>query len=250
MKYTRAPLSEVIIGVSFKEAKFALLDVFSIQSLLKDEFPRVDIRPPLADESLSEHRLNTELNPESTGPFLLRLRDDSKKWLCQIQRNKLYVNWVRSDIEEVGQYVGFEKVLGRFEALFKVVQSKVLEITFGDVSYFEVAYHDRLEWELYISSISELSKIINFQPPRISIENGFNNVMSRYTFHEPSLGGYGVLSISTDTSPKPSQVLKLETGIRGKLENVSRLEWFRKANERQVQFFEEIFKPEILRKWQ
>ena len=250
MKYTKAPVSEVIIGVSFKEAKFALLDVFSIQSALKDEFPRVDIRPPLADESLSEHRLNAELNPDHTGPFSLRLRDDSMKWLYQIQRNKLYVNWIRSDIEEVGQYVGFDKILRRFEALCQLIQSEVPEITFDDVSYFDVTYHDRLEWESYISNISELSEIMNFQPPRISIENGFNNVMSRYTFHEPSLGGYGVLSMNTDTSPKSSQILKVETGIRGKIKNVSRLEWLHKANERQVQFFEEIFKPEILRKWQ
>ena len=124
MKYTKAPVSEVIIGLTFKEAKFSLLDIFFIQSVLKDEFPSVDVRPPLPDDSLSAYRLNTELNPVNTGPFLLRLRDDKQKWLYQLQRNKLYVNWVRSDIEEVGQCVGFDEILSRFEALCEIAQLK------------------------------------------------------------------------------------------------------------------------------
>lgn len=249
MKYKKAPVSEVILGATFKVAKLELAHVFGAQALLRDTYPQMEVRPPLANEVLSEYRLNTEINPENTGPFLLRMRSGDLRWLVQIQRNKLYLNWVRPDTEKVGNYVGFETVFGAFQSLCDVVGKVSENFAVAEVQYFEVTYHDRLEWQSYVENLSDLPEIMNFQPPQIGAPQGFNNVFSKYTFQEPDVGGYGVLSVSTDTSPKSVQILKFETSLRGRLDDVSYDKWMHRANEKQVEFFENMFVQETLDRW-
>jgi uncharacterized protein (TIGR04255 family) len=156
---------------------------------------------------------------------------------------------VRPDTEEVGNYVGFESVFAAFQHLCDVVAQVSEGFAVADVQYFDVTYHDRLEWQSYVENLSDLPKIMRFQPPQIGTLQGFNNVFSKYTFQQPDLGGYGILAISTDTSPKSVQILKLETSLRGRLDDVGHEKWMHHANQKQVRFFENIFAKEILDRW-
>ena len=71
MKYKHAPVSEVIIGVTFENPIMNVNRLFRVQNALSDDMPVTEICPPLANESLVEFRLNTEIEPQKAGPFLL-----------------------------------------------------------------------------------------------------------------------------------------------------------------------------------
>ena len=113
-KYPKAPVSEVIFGVTFSEARRSIRELFDAQKALSDEYPRVEIRPPLVDETMSGFQITQELNPERMGSILIRLRSDDDHWMCQVQTNKIYLNWIRPDHEPVGNYPGFTAVYRRF----------------------------------------------------------------------------------------------------------------------------------------
>lgn len=248
-KYGSAPVSEVIIGVTFSAATFELPTILAAQRELSGAMPIADIEPPLADGSLHNFSLNTELDPSKTGPLRLRLRSEDRKWLYQIQRNKLYVNWIRSDTEEVGHYVGFNAVLHRFLSLCKSMRVEESTLVQPQVKYFDVTYQDRIETHNYIKSISNLSTILNTEPPRIELPNGFNNIFSKFTYHLPDLGGHGILSINSATSIKETQVLKVENLARGIIEDSSFSDWIDKAHAFQLKIFEQLFSEEVLKKW-
>lgn len=246
MKYIHAPVSEVIIGVTFAESAINVSNLFQAQHKLSELFPLSEIRPPIANESLVEFRLSTELLPEQTGPMLIRMRSKDKKWLCQIQKNKVYLNWIRSDVEDVGSYVGFTNILKEFT---KVISILGLDFKDCKIKYYDLTYHDRLEWQDYVGSISDLTKIMKFCPPAIDTPEGFNNFFTKYTYHFPDLGGFGILSINTDTSAKGQQVIKFENIIRGYAKEMAFDAWIEEAHKAQFQFFEQMFTEETLSKW-
>ena len=243
-------MSEVIIGATFNGPRLSIDEVFKAERDLSPDYPNVEALPPMADEQLVEFHISAELDPSRTGPFLLRARSADSKWLCQVQRNKIYMNWVRLDIEAPGNYVGFSKVVERFTSICAKVGVDVDILSERDIRYYDVTYHDRIEWQDYVKSISELEKIMNYCPPRVSTPEGFNNIFSRYTFHIRELGGYGILSINTETSPTGNQVLKFENVARGVLPGKTFGEWIKSANEQQVNYFEGIFRKETLHRWQ
>jgi len=74
MKYSKAPVSEVIVGVTFETPLLYLNQIFAAQNRLQQEFPVTEIRPPLVNESLVGFKLSHEIDPSHTGPFLLRMR--------------------------------------------------------------------------------------------------------------------------------------------------------------------------------
>jgi uncharacterized protein (TIGR04255 family) len=247
MKYKKAPVSEVIIGITFNSPVFSSKDIFDAQPKITQNYPIIEIRPPLADEELIDYKLTQGIDPAKTGPILIRFRSDDRKWLCQLQNNKIYLNWIRTDYEEVGHYVGFSTVFENFKEL-----TSKLNYTIGEdknIKYYDLTYHDRIEWRKYIKNISELSKIINMETPRINTPEGFNNVFSNYTYHVKELGGYGKLSISTDTAPNGSQILKFENLLRGFLPDKSFDTWISIAHKMQFDYFESIFKEDLLEKW-
>jgi uncharacterized protein (TIGR04255 family) len=248
-KYSKAPVSEVILGVTFAGAELDTDIVFLAQTRLAEKYTTTEIRPPLASESMVDFRLATEMEPHNTGPFLLRMRTPDHRWLCQIQKNKIYLNWIRSDEEPVGHYVGFTAILAEF--LFLCAQLGVTEESMETprVSYFDLTYHDRVEWQSYVDDVSDLERIMNFRPPFIGGDHRFNNVFSRYTHHIPQLGGYGILSMNTDTSPQSTQLLKFENSARGVVTGLGVREWMDRANAFQVESFEHLFKKELLDKW-
>ncbi len=98
------------------------------------------------------------------------------------------------------------------------------------VSYSDVTYHDRVEWEKYVDDVSDLERIMNFRPPFIGADHRFNNVFSRYTHHIAQLGGYGILSMNTDTSPQSTQLLRSENSARGVVPGLGVRDWMDRAN--------------------
>jgi uncharacterized protein (TIGR04255 family) len=248
-RYPKAPVSEVIFGVTFSEKRLSIRDLFDGQQALSDKYPRVEIRPPLVDEWMSGFQITQELNPDRTGAVLIRLRSDDDNWMCQIQVNKVYLNWIRPDHEPVGNYPGYTAVYRKFGDLLNALSLGFSEFTSDSVKYYDLTYHDRLEWQEYIDSLSDAYKIMRFRPPEIETPEGLNNSFSRYTYSYDSLGGYGIFAVNTATAATGKQVLQLESTLRGITPHQSSDAWFNAAHMVQYDHFSRIFTPEILEQW-
>ena len=246
--YKYAPVSEVIFGASFKNQIIDLNSVFELRQIFKKEFPIVELQNPLSDVFLKENKLVNQVDVDKVGPFRLRLRSEKSTWLIQIQFNKFYLNWIRKDSDEVGNYPGYSDIKTKFKEYLKLYLRYSITDN-RDLTYFELTYHDRLKWQEYIDSLSELDKILNISAPNIQTERPFNNVLNKYTYHIPSLEGYGVLNLNTNSSLENQQILKFEKQLRGSDSFTNLDKWFDKAHEKQLDAFNNTFKESILESW-
>ena len=247
MEYTKAPVSEVILGITYGNNKMPVDKLFQISSMFSEEFPDVEICPPLILEELNGFRLQSMVMDIGAGPFLVRRRTNNAKWLLQVQSNKIYLNWIRKDDEPAGAYVGFSKVKGRFVAILEKI-SGFVDVTI-DHSLYELSYHDRIEWQDIISDISEINTIMNVAPPPKFSTEGYKNLFSRYTYPASDIGGYGLLGINTDTSVSQKQVLRFESNLRGFISQKTFDEWMTIAHQKQLLIFENCFNEKLRDSW-
>ena len=249
--YPNAPVSEVIFGVTFLEKRLSISRLFDARQALSDKYPRVEIRPPIADEWMSGFQIAQELNQERTGTVLIRLRSEDGNWMCQLQGNKVYFNWIRLDREPVGNYPGYNIIYGRFRETLNALRLDSSNLTHNSVRYFDLSYHDRLKWQEYINSLSDTHKIMRFKPPEIKTPEGLNNSFSRFTYSYDPLGGYGIFAVNTATqaAAEGKQVLQLESTLRGITPHQSLDDWFSAAHKLQYDHFKGFFTAETLAKW-
>jgi uncharacterized protein (TIGR04255 family) len=247
-EYKHAPVSEVILGITFKQKVIDVEALLDLHQLFKEDFSIIEFSNPLADVHLKGFKIVNEIEPDNTGPFRLRLRDSNSKWLLQIQLNKFYLNWIRKDTAEVGNYPGYEKIKKKFkEHLFEYLKRS--DTPNREVDYYDLTYQDRLFWQDYIDSLGDINKIINLKPPKLETGEGFNNVNSRYTYHVPALNGYGILKVDSNTSVENKQVLKFEEILRGEEHFDNLGNWFNNAHQKQLTAFKNTFRKKILEKW-
>jgi len=247
--YKNAPVSEVIFGITYNQPVISLEILFSIYSDLKEKYPIIEILPPIADTNLEEFKLTEIINPKTSGHFLLRLKSQDYHWLFQLQRNKVYFNWIRPDTKKPGGYPGYALIENEFIDIIKILDENYRVDTLNNVKYFDLTYHDRVEWQEYINSINDINEILNFNLPKISNKNGLNNIFSKYTYPEEMLGGHGVLNINTGTSISDKQLMNFENVLRGYKANLDQRSWFELAHKKQVEQFQYIFNKNILNKW-
>jgi uncharacterized protein (TIGR04255 family) len=247
MKYSKAPVSEVILGITYGANIMTVDKLIQISYMFAMEFPNVEICPPLVLEELNGFRLQTMVADMGAGPFLVRRRTGDAKWLLQMQSNRIYLNWIRKDDEPVGEYAGFSKIKGYFDAIFNKI-SGVADVKTNHALY-ELSYHDRIEWQDIISDISEINTIMNVaSPPKFS-EESYNNLFSRYTYPASDIGGYGLLGINTDTSVSQKQVIRFESNLRGIIPHKTFDEWIALAHQKQLSIFENCFNEKLKDSW-
>ena len=237
--------------MTFSEERLSIKDLFDAQQALSDRYPRVEIRPPIADEWMSGFQITQDLNRDRTGTVLIRLRSEDGNWMCQLQGNKVYFNWIRPDSEPVGNYPGYTTIYGRFREALNVMKLDSSDLTQNSVRYFDHSYHDRLEWQEYIDNLSDTHKIMRFKPPEIETPEGLNNSFSRFTYSYDPLGGYGIFAVNTATqaAAEGKQILQLESTLRGINPHQSLDDWFSAAHKVQYDHFSGIFTAETLAKW-
>jgi len=247
MNYSKAPVSEVILGITYAVNKIPVDKLFLINSIFSTEYAIVEIHPPLVLEELNGFRLQPMFADIGAGPFLVRRRTGDTKWLLQIQSNKIYLNWIRKDDEPVGAYPGFLKIKDVFTGILAKI-SEVVDVK-TDHSLYELTYHDRVEWQDIISDLSEINTIMNVaSPPKFS-EEGYNNLFSRYTYYDSVIGGYGFLGINTDTSIEQKQVIRVESNLRGIIRQKTFDEWMTIAHQKQHLIFESCFNEKLRNLW-
>ncbi len=252
VKYSQAPISEVICGLTFSNNIFERNHaIYDIISYLKQEYPVLETVQPLADEFLEDYRLLTSISSQE-GPFLQRLRKQDNKWLAQIQFNKLYYNWIRRDNQSVGEYPGFTYIFNEFKKILeKTVSYTGVSVSgiHSQIKHYSLLYQDRVMWQDHIDDLAKIDKILKISIPSISYAT--NNLFSRYTLPLSEIDGYADLRINTaaSTIEQNRQMLIIQVEIKSKAERFEIDEWFNKAHELQIDFFEQIFQPNILSQW-
>lgn len=248
MKYSKAPISEVIMGVTYTRNKIPV-DFILKNALFSEEFPIIELVQPLSLEILNGFQVRPNYDPNS-GPYLVRKWSNDRKWLLQIQANMLFLNWIRLDTEAVGNYKGFSSVKDKFLSIMAALEDVMKVHLRSDIVLCDLTYHDRVKWQSEISDLSEIAKIMNLNTPPKFSEHGYNNIFSRYTFHDFELNGFGLININTDTANDGGQLIKLESNLRGRCKINGDIEtWFEQAHTKQLGIFERIFTEEIKTKW-
>jgi len=248
MKYSKAPISEVIIGVTYKNNKIPI-DFFLKNALFSEEFPTTELVQPLFLEMLNGFQVRQNYDTNS-GPFLVRKWSNDSKWLLQIQANMIFLNWIRLDTEPVGTYCGFPFISDKFFSIIATLEDVMKIQLHNDITLCDLTYHDRVKWQSEISDLSEIAKIMNINTPPKFSEHGYNNIFSRYTFHDFILNGFGLININTDTANDGEQIIKIESNLRGKCAiNGDIQAWFEQAHTKQINIFEQLFTKEIKEKW-
>lgn len=249
MKYLKAPVSEVIFGINYSKQKMSTDDIFFLNTIFKDNFPLLEILPPLVVEDLNGFQLTQNLDPSISGPFLLRRRSIDNKWLLQIQSNRIYLNWIRNDSEPVGNYLGYSPIFSQFQEILDSLTKAFNFRVFDDIELLDLSYHDRIDWHEYLTELSKISELINISTPPIFSEEGYNNVFSKYSFLDSEINGFGLISINTASSMTGKQIIKVESNLRGKLINMSAVEWFQIAHKKQNYIFDKLFTQKIKDQW-
>lgn len=245
-EFKNAPVSEVVIGVTFKKKVINLEQVFDFSALFRDKYPVLELKNTLANQKLVEFKHITEIDDDKAGPFRLFQRSVEGDYLLQYQSNKLLFNWIRKDNVDVGGYPGFSSIKSKFEEILEGFLDFIGSEE--EVDYFELTYQDRILWQDYISNLSDIKDIFNVQPPLVSTEL-INNISSQYTYKIPDLNGYALLELRSASTIEEKQILKFQYTVRGSAELSERDNWFHNSHGQQIKIFREIFNSEILEKW-
>jgi uncharacterized protein (TIGR04255 family) len=173
MKYSKAPISEVIIGINYRNARIPV-DTILNSALFSEEFPTIEIARPLILEMLQGFQIQLHLE-QNTAPFLVRRRAKDLKWLLQIQNNMIYLNWIRLDTEPVGTYAGFSMIKNKFLSILSKIENIAPVHLRDDIALCDLTYHDRVKWQSEIAELSQINQIMNIgSPPKFS-DHGYNN---------------------------------------------------------------------------
>jgi len=253
IKYKSAPVSEVIFGVTFKNA-LLLRDNFYLKLLssLVDHYPGYSVHGPMFNEELTSYQNNLSSNPMVTGPLLYRLRSQDTSWLVQVQLNKLYLNWIRDDQMDPGNYPGYTAIFKKFRELLSRVYSEV-RANDGDIESYELAYNDRIKWPEYIDDIKDVGKIVNYPLPQLDFDSDgieMVNFAKRLNARIADIGGFMTFNFASLTEVTGKQILGLELSLKGMVNSISSDEWFERAHQMHLKLFQKILNPQILKKWQ
>jgi flagellar biosynthesis regulator FlaF len=255
VSYTKAPISELIIGINFNERVFNEILIHKFINNFILEYPRIEYLTPLPDESLESDKnlLAFDNNSAKSGIVLHRLRNESGSELIQIQGDKLYFNWIRTDDKNPeDQYKGFSKNYNIFKKLLAYLIEHTSEDILTQISYIDLTYHDRIIWTNYISDLSEIENLLNIKLNiNILNESKLNVCNTRFISKLEEGKGFITLSINTDyLHNNQNKILGVECSIK-EFDIKSDIDiLFVKLRDNQYTIFKNIINGKILEKWQ
>lgn len=250
MEYKNAPLSECICGVIFSNNIFTDDDLFKINSLFSEDFPIVEIHPPLFIEDVVNNHLQPVMNPTISGQILYRRRTTNHKWLLQIQKNLVYLNWIRTDAESVGDYVGFGTVFDKFKNILNKIKKELNIDVYADIHICDITYNDRIELsEKGIPDLNDLGNYLNISVPTFPYETNRILFNHRDSFIDKEIQGFGIIDLNSVLNLQNKESLQLGIVLRGGISQVGFDKWFEQAHLKQHSIFKAIVKPKLLEKW-
>lgn len=246
--YSKAPLSEVIMGVTFKQpilGKDGL--IYEIITAFKNDYPIIRYGNPLEDLEMANYVIEPKINYNYTGPVLYRLSTVDTNWMVQLQFNKIFFNWIKKDEEREKNYPGFTSIYRKYAQLVSFIQNK-LHSEFS-VKFCELTYQDRIFFQEHIDDLSQINEILKIILPSIRDNDKTyspNNIFSKYTLPVKKIGGYAIVSINTATTKENKQVLSFQCTLRGAVKDMLIDDWYEMAREMQIKLFQDSFNEKFL----
>lgn len=248
MAYNKAPISEVICGVFFPMSVFSADDISRINVSFLNDYPNREILPPIYLE-MFRNRRNMRLVPSGSNVLSLTRRYSSDgHFLVQFQENCFYLNWIRSDDDDVGKYPRFDGVYEKFSKEFDKVKSIKNLDEFMLEAFFELTYCDRF----YLTSTTDKKNIQDYMSIKLPIAENNNEdscLNFRQTIAEKKLNGSAFLEVSTNYSPSGYSLADFRYIIRGNSVNGDMNKWFDAAHNRQLDVFDNIFTEKAKEEW-
>lgn len=251
LKYSKAPVSEVIFGVFFKTNTLLRGAIFfEILLKIKEAYPLLQNTQEVPTEEIENDNLSF-----TQGIAFSSYRLSSKDFIYSVDLNpnSFQVTWRRrDDMPSISTYPGYENLSARFNEVFKII--KEIGIAKGilldkEVRLYNLKYTDRVNLNLYKENGVRLQDIIKVKyPPILFDDTAFysENYLGKYTINLPSYNSYAIVNINTPTMPN-GQHLYLDCSIKGQSDNSTI--WFEQAHKSQLSFFENIFTDSILKDW-
>lgn len=240
-------MSEVLLGITWN-GKFLhdRGDFFSLLERLNRDYPKQQTLGPIADEVMLANGIPQQfVNPNESGPVLYRFSDPNLQWLVQVQYNKIYLNWIRVDGRQVGDYPGYGAIWTRFENLLRSLS--LTDIELKQVKYLDLTYQDRFTWHGQIESPGDVDEIMEMRIA--ALPQGANKsffLASNYALED--LGGFASLQVQ-QPAPAGQDILSVQLSTKGLLPDVSLAKWFDLAHGVQTDFFQSFFKQRLLDSW-
>ena len=248
MIFNKAPISEVIFGVAFNKPLKNVTEIVDFYcSNYKTSFPILELSNPIADVIIHENdKTEVSLNPNLTGQAIFRFRSEDKHYLLQIQKNKLYFNWIRQDDELTGNYPGFSDLYSKFINITNELKKGYFNNNDNFYKSFDLTYHDRFKINDFLSG--NLDKIL-----KINIKNYGDKILH---FSDKTTEIINVISsrctrnIETLFNQQNEKLLRFECTMQSFDNNKLTLEkWFKKAHELQNKIFIDTFNEDLLKLW-
>jgi uncharacterized protein (TIGR04255 family) len=248
MKYTNAPISEVIFGITLERPIEESARIISYYcEKLSEKYPKFELSNPISDYTISETG-NVELHfdPVLTGQAVFRFRSVDKKFLIQIQKNKIYFNWIRGDEETVGHYPGYKSLFIKFNDILKNFLQYIGQKADGILSC-DLTYHNRIDLDELIKDKFTLVDLFSCSLPvygekQLGLSYAVSEVIEKYNFF---------LNTKIETINRgENNVLRYKHIIQSinSLE-VGYIKWFNEAHKIQVHSFEKTFSKKVLETW-
>jgi len=257
LKYTKAPISEVVFGVILKTNSLLANGIlFELLHNLSREFPNIQTFPARPEDDLVDGLIQSSVDYSKSGFVTYRLYSSDAKWQILIQQNIITYHWVRADMQPVGGYPGFSACFDRFLQVYKKTNELFTKNGISlesNIKNYYLSYVDRVNFSEYQSKGMKISDILNMSFPFFSI-NGrkytTDNCFNRYSVACEEINGSSIIGVNTPTVPSFGQMFIVDNKLKGYSEKIDMQDWFRVAHGLQVSFFENIFTEKILKSWE
>ncbi len=256
IKYTKAPVSEVSVGVFFKtNALIRNAILFEIITELNKNYPVLQTTLAPQIEEMQNENISLVQDVGSMGYSIYLLSTSDFLYRIEISQISINLLWQRrDDVPSISVYPGFDAIYGRLQEILntviKIAANRGVDLV-KEIRLFSLKYADRLSLNVYKEKGLSITDIIRFNHSPIIIDKiAFipDNYVTKYSIKLPFLQGYSIININTPTYPKPhGQMLLLDNRIKGY--NGDMDAWFAQAHLTQLSFFENFFTEQILNDW-
>jgi uncharacterized protein (TIGR04255 family) len=248
MKYSNAPISEVIFGITLKRPIEESSRIISFYcEKLYEKYPKFELSNPISDYIISEiGTVKLHFDPVLTGQALFRFRSDDRKFLIQIQKNKLYLNWIRGDEETVGHYPGFNNLYTKFN---DILQNYLcfIEQSYDGIISCDLTYHNRIDLNAMFKKKFTVNNLFSFALPmfgerQLNLSYNVSELIDKKNFF---------LNTKIETLNRDEKnVLRYEHMIQSIDDlNMIYTDWFNEAHKIQIHSFEKTFSKKVLETW-
>lgn len=261
--YKNAPISEVVLGITFTQPILSLVQILNIYSdSLREEYHSAEIAPVLATEVLQNGHLVSEPLTEGYGQAVYRFRSTEREpnWLIQLQRNKIYFHWVRDDDKPVGHYPGYTTIFTKYVELLHHVKNVVGQTLLmpSNIYQCELVYQDRFSMKNHALSPYDASTIFAVPLPKFldGQREQMRSFISQFVSEYVSVNGYGISTIGIEppANNDSTEILYVSHTLRGSItEQSSSSEsvesWFQEAHTIQRTLFDNSFSQHTFEEW-